>query len=62
MKITIITEELFRFVTYMCSTLKIVGIATISHAEHSVAQMRELECTKLVVPQVMNRGWLHYCY
>ena len=41
-----------------CSTLKIVGIATISRDEHSVAQTRELECTKVVLPQVIDRGEL----
>ena len=33
-----------------------VGISTISITEHSVAQTRELACTKLVFPQVINQG------
>ena len=36
--------------------MKIVGLSTIARTEHSVAQTRELECTKVVVPQVMDRG------
>ena len=42
----------------MYSTMKIVGISTISRGEHHVAQTRELECTKVVVPQVIARGRL----
>ena len=37
-------------------THKIVGIATVSRQEHRVAQTRELECTKRVLPQVLKRG------
>ena len=40
------------------STMKIIGISTNSRGEHQVAQTRELECTKLVVPQVIAWGWL----
>ena len=51
---------------YMYSTMKIVGISTISRGEHHVAQTRELECTKVVVPQVVARGrlqsWAIYVY
>ena len=36
--------------------MKIVGISTISRGEHHVAQTREVECTKTVVPQVIARG------
>ena len=39
-----------------CSTKKIVGISTISRTEHSVAQTREVACTKNVLPQVLARG------
>ena len=39
-----------------CSTQKIVGVATISRTDHSVAQIREVACTKVVIPQVTNRG------
>ena len=38
------------------SNVKIVGISTISREQHLVAQNRELECTKVVLPQVMARG------
>ena len=41
----------------MNSTMKIVGISTISRGEH-MAQTRELECTKVVVPQVIAQGRL----
>ena len=46
----------------MCtySTKKIIGICTISRGAHHVAQTRELECTKAVMPQVVARGELHY--
>ena len=39
-----------------CSTHRIVGISTIARTEHSVAQTRELACTKRVLPQVLARG------
>ena len=38
------------------STHKIVGISTISRATHATAQTRELACTKVVLPQVIDRG------
>ena len=37
-------------------THKIVGISTISRAAHATAQTRELACTKVVLPQVIDRG------
>ena len=40
----------------VCSTHKIVGISTLSRDDHSTAQTRELACTKVVIPQVVNRG------
>ena len=40
------------------STHKIIGLSTLSRKEHSVAQTREFECTKVVVPQVQARGLL----
>ena len=43
---------MFNAVTLTYST--IIGIATVSRAEHPIAQTRELECTKVVVPQVVN--------
>ena len=39
----------------LSSTHKIIGISTISRAEHSVAQTKELACTKVVIPQVQAR-------
>ena len=42
--------------------MKIVGISTVSRSEHHVAQTRELESTKIVVPQVIARGELHNIY
>ena len=38
------------------STHRIVGISTISHSDHRIAQTRELECTKVVLPQVQRQG------
>ena len=40
----------------VCSTEKIVGLCTISRVDHSTAQTRELECTKVVIPQVIYQG------
>ena len=40
----------------LISTHKIIGISTISRAEHSVAQTREVACTKVVIPQAQARG------
>ena len=36
------------------STIRIVGILTISRDEHNVAETRE--CTKAVIPQIVARG------
>ena len=33
-----------------------MGITTRSRADHSTAQTRELECTKVVLPEVIARG------
>ena len=38
--------------------MKITGISTISRSVHRVAQTRELECTKVVLPEVIGRGKL----
>ncbi len=38
------------------STKKILGVSTLSRGCHSVAQTRELACTKVVVPEVIGRG------
>ena len=38
------------------STHKIVGICTISRKEHGTAQTREMQCTKVLLPQVVSRG------
>ena len=43
------------------STQRIVGLSTINRTEHSVAQTRELQCTKAVLPQVISRGKNHVC-
>ena len=50
------------------STKKIVGISTISRKEHSVAQTREIACTREVLADVISRGKccfhecrVHYC-
>ena len=54
----------YMYITYTlhCSTRRIVGIATISRAEHRVAQTREVACTKIVLPQVIARGLHLVCY
>ena len=39
-----------------------MGISTIGRADHSVAQTRELACTKEVLPQVIARGYVSYMY
>lgn len=38
------------------STHRGVGISTISHAEPSSAQTREMQCTQVVIPQVLAKG------
>ncbi|XP_064402159.1 uncharacterized protein LOC135347946 [Halichondria panicea] len=38
------------------STKKIVGISTVSRTDHGVAQTRELQCTKIAVPQAIARS------
>ena len=43
---------------YTYSTMKIVGSSTISQSDHHVAKTHELECTKVVVPQVVAWGVL----
>ena len=48
--------------TYTCilhslfSTHTVVGITTLSRADHLTAQTREYECTRHVLPQVIARG------
>ena len=44
----------------LSSNHKIVGISTLSRKEHATAQTRELECTKIVLPQVVERGTCIY--
>ena len=39
-------------------THNIVGISTVARGFHSVAQIRELVCTKIVLPKVVSRGTL----
>ena len=48
------------YVHVLHSTHKIIGISTISRADHATAQTRELACTKVVLPQVIDRGQLLY--
>ena len=36
------------------STKHILGISTLSREDHSVAQTRELKCTKVVLPRVID--------
>ena len=52
-------------IKYMCmnyfhlrsySTFRIVGISTVSRAEHRVAQTREIGCTRKVMAHVVARG------
>ena len=45
--------HIFIHCTYY-SIHKVVGISTVSLSEHSLAQMRELECTKRVLLQVLG--------
>ena len=33
-----------------------MGICTVSWEQHTIAQTRELECTKIVLPEVISRG------
>ena len=49
---------------FFSSTHKIVGVATLSRKDHTTAQTREAECTKIFLPQVISRGiymYIHYC-
>ena len=39
---------------YIFSTKRILGISTLSREDHSIAQTRELECTKVVLPRVID--------
>jgi hypothetical protein len=54
MPTTPLTILIVSSIPYIC-TMKTVGISTISRHDHHVAQTRELECTKVVVPQVIAR-------
>ena len=47
---------MFECNSFVFSTKKIIGIATVSRAAHTIAQTRELACTKIVIPEVMARG------
>ena len=41
----------------MCnSTHKIIGCATLTRQDHTIAQTRELACTRAVIPEIINRG------
>ena len=50
------TQCLYFSLLYCNSNKKVVGVSTISRTEHAVAQTRELECTKKVLPQVIGQG------
>ena len=41
---------------FFFSSKKIVGVSTMSRSSHGIAQTREFECTKLVLPEVFARG------
>ena len=41
---------------YMYSNKRILACSTVSRKEHSIAQTREVVCTKLVLPQVLEQG------
>ena len=41
---------------YWYSTQRIISCVTLSRKEHAVAQTRELEATKIVVPEVNEKG------
>ena len=43
---------------FYLSTNKIVGISTLSSDEHRIAQTREVECTRIVLSEVMKQGWI----
>ena len=44
------------YYNYFDSTKRILGCATVSRKEHAIAQTRELEATKAVLPQVLEQG------
>ena len=49
--------QLVTEIYHLCSTHKILGCVTLSKKDHTCAQIRELACTRLVLPQVyMARG------
>ena len=63
MPITMSCWKVLVFVVYftsLCTLIfsmhKIVGCVTISRKEHTCAQMRELACTKEVLPLVLSKG------
>ena len=45
---------------HVFSTHKVVGITTLSRADHLTAQTREYHCTRDVLPQVLARGIIRY--
>ncbi len=52
---------IYLFTYFLSSTKKIVGISTVSRTDHGVAQTRELQCTKIAVPQAIARGVAPFC-
>ena len=47
---------------YYDSTKRILGCATVSRKEHAIAQTRELEATKAVLPQVLEQGGIFHVF
>ena len=51
-----------RYYNYYDSTKRILGCATVSRKEHAIAQTRELEATKAVLPQVLEQGGIFHVF
>ena len=50
------------YYNYYDSTKRILGCATVSRKEHAIAQTRELEATKAVLPQVLEQGGIFHVF
>ncbi len=48
--------------TFISSTKRIVGCSTVSRKEHICAQTREVACTKIVLPEVIDKGMYNNYY
>ena len=59
-------ENYYKFVYIsmyiLYSTKRILGIATLSRADYSVTQTREVECTKVILPRIIDElsKFTHY--